>query len=150
MIAPRFVELSVSLNSLAMRRNAKRARMQEQALHKSVAQLFAAILTPATFATTFPAGGGGRVRGAILKSMGLRAGVPDWLLVHDGRAYFIELKGPEGTVSKDQTACHLDLEDAGSKVYVCRSLNDVVAALERWGIPTRVAKPPAPFMKANW
>lgn len=130
----------LTATAIKSRPRLKRAKMQEQQLHKAVYELLSAILTPETFATTFPAGGGGRVRGAVLKSMGLKAGVPDWLIVHGGKAYFIELKAPEGSLSKEQIYCFPKLEAAGASIMVCRSLNDVTAALAIWNIPTRIAR----------
>lgn len=130
----------LTATAIKSRPRLKRAKMQEQQLHKAVYELLSAILTPETFATTFPAGGGGAVRGAILKSIGLKAGVPDWLIVHEGHAHFIELKAPNGVLSKEQVLCHADINRACGNVTVARSLNDVVEALTRWRIPTRIAK----------
>jgi hypothetical protein len=50
-----------------------------------------------TFWTHFPAGGRrSRVTGAILKGIGARAGVPDLLIVRDGRLFALELKAGRG------------------------------------------------------
>lgn len=105
----------------------------ETEFHQTVAQFLDAVLPRDTWWTTFPAGGGGRVRGAILKGMGLKAGVPDVLIVQRGFAYWIELKTPKGIVSGDQTNTHADLLAVGCAVTVCRTLDDVVAALRCWG-----------------
>ena len=48
------------------------------------------------FFTAFPAGGGGRVRGAKLKKAGLQAGWPDIQLVYQGRYFGLEVKTQTG------------------------------------------------------
>lgn len=109
----------------------------EAALHRTVADYLTVALAPEVFATTFPAGGGGRIRGAQLKAMGLKSGCPDWLLVHGGRAYFIELKADGGRLSPAQRETHAALERAGAFVAVCRSIDSVIGTLAGFGIPTR-------------
>jgi hypothetical protein len=113
----------------------------ERVLHKQIADTLALTLTPATWFTTFPSGGGGRVRGALLKRMGLVPGVPDLLLISGGRAHWIELKAPGGSLSQAQRLVHKILEGVGCHVATCRSLNDVLRQLETWGIETRISAP---------
>ena len=112
-------------------------RAPEAALHIEVANYLRHACGPGVFATTFPAGGGGAARGGKLKGMGLRAGVPDWLIVHDGRALLVELKTKTGRVSEVQASAHHDLVMAGAQVAICRSVDDVEAALRAWGVPLR-------------
>lgn len=109
----------------------------EQVLHRAVADYLAVSLTDETFFTTFPAGGGGRIRGAILKSLGLASGVPDLLLIHAGRACWIELKAKGGRLSEAQGECHVRLMAAESPVVIARSIDDVEKALQGWSIPLR-------------
>lgn len=90
--------------------------------------------------TCHPSGGGGHVRGAMLKRAGLRPGWPDLELYHDGRAFFIEMKTDKGRLSKAQTECHADLWAAGCHVAVCRSVDDVTRILRSWGIPNRIER----------
>ena len=90
--------------------------------------------------THFQAGGGGHVRGAMLKRAGLRAGMPDLVIFHDGLTFFIELKTDNGRLSKAQAECHADLWDAGCPVAVCRSVDEVERILASWKIPTRIAR----------
>lgn len=112
--------------------------MTEAQFHNSVAAYLNAVLDPRVFWTTFPAGGGGRFRGAQLKRAGLRPGVPDILLFKDGCAYGIELKAAKGSLSGEQKACHMALALAGVPVKTCRTLDDVLFALTEWAIPTRL------------
>lgn len=81
----------------------------EHSLHWHVNGLLEKHLALPAWHTTFPAGGGGEMRGRILKSLGLKSGVPDILIVNpvplriirppiyiEGNA--IEVAGPEGMV----------------------------------------------------
>lgn len=109
----------------------------EQLLHQQVAAYLRVALPPSVWFSTFPSGGGGKTRGAFLRSMGLKKGVPDLLVVHNGRATWIELKAEKGRVSVDQRRCHVALAGAGCWVNVCRSVAEVQGALECARIPLR-------------
>lgn len=68
-----------------------------------------------------PANGGYRtpVEAAILKSMGVRAGVPD-IIIHfkGGKSIFIELKSGKGRLSDHQKTVHEILKGFGYRVEV--------------------------------
>ena len=83
-----------------------------------------------------PANGGWRshIEAAILKGLGVRAGVPDVIAVKDGRTYALELKPPGGRLTAVQNAAHAALRAAGAIVVTSYSLDDAVAQLERWGL----------------
>lgn len=115
-------------------------RRLEQNFHKAVATLLSAALPDDVVATTFPAGGGGRLRGAILKGLGLVPGMPDWLVAHAGRTLWLELKTDVGRLSAAQKLCHERLRRAGHQVQVCRSIFDVIDALDSAGVPHAVSK----------
>lgn len=68
---------------------------------------------------------------------GLRAGVPDLEVVHQGRALFFELKSERGTLSTDQRQMHRRLLDAGAEVYLSRSSRHVEAMLLEAGVRLR-------------
>jgi len=74
---------------------------------------------------------------AQLASHGVLAGFPDLIILHEGRAFFIELKAGSGRVSRAQAQAHMLLEGAGFKVAVARSIADVDDALRGWGVPVR-------------
>lgn len=62
--------------------------------------------------------------------MGQRAGIPDLLFWLDGgRTLAIELKTPEGSVSKEQRQVHSELAALSHACRVCRSVDDVRATL---------------------
>lgn len=109
----------------------------ELVTHRAVAQYLATVLPTTVFWTTFPAGGGGRARGGMLKSIGLQAGVPDVLLVYCGRTYFIELKAASGRLSAAQKACHPRIWEAGAPVGIAKTIDEVRELLAGWAIPTR-------------
>ncbi|WP_422366393.1 VRR-NUC domain-containing protein [Pelagibius sp.] len=119
--------------------------MNEEALHKTVVQ-FLMLALPDDVFWYHPANGEKRSKrtASKLKRMGVRPGVPDICIVHEGRALFIELKKPgtpvgnrmegRGYLTQTQCACHRSLKQAGAEVVTCWSLEDVQDALRRWSI----------------
>jgi hypothetical protein len=117
--------------------NGKRMQRPEQDLHRAVARFLDAALAPGVFWTSLDHAGGGPVVGAFRKARGVRKGLPDIMVVHHGRADFIELKGPKGRVSEAQKEIGGDLVIAGCRVAVARSIEDVQDAVLKWGVPLR-------------
>ena len=113
-------------------------RHPEQALQQHVARFLTVALTGDAYFSALPLGGGGRLRGAILKGMGTAKGLPDIIVLNEGRAIFLELKAPKGRVTEAQHECHAALKRAGCPVYVCRSIDDVERALRDSGVPLRI------------
>lgn len=111
----------------------------EQILQRQVAQFLALALGGSAWFSTIPLGGGGKVRGAILRGLGTKDGLPDILVVDSGRALWIELKAKRGTVSPAQRECHAALHRARSSTAICRSLGEVIAFLHHEGVPLKVA-----------
>jgi hypothetical protein len=107
--------------------------------HSTVAELLEWMLKPPALYTTFPAGWGKlppRLAG-WLKKCGLKAGMPDILIWHEGRCIGLELKKPGTSASSAQREMHAKLWGAGVLVYVCRRLEDVIAALRDAEFPLR-------------
>jgi hypothetical protein len=111
----------------------------EGEFHKSVAQWLDWMLMPPALYTTFPAGWGkmdkataGRLRGS-----GLKPGFPDILVFHGGRCVGIELKVGKNAESEEQLVMFPLLKAAGVNVYVCRSIDEVFAALRWENFPMR-------------
>ncbi len=121
----------------------ERRKQPEQTFQCQVKEyLDLALPTPDAWYTAIPAGGGGKVRGAILKGMGYRAGTPDMLVIYKPGAWitgviWLELKSVSGKLSKAQKLCRDDLIAAGCKWALVRSLDDVENALKRFGVPLR-------------
>ena len=110
----------------------------ERDLHFALAD-FLAVALPADAVAYHPANGELRDRATAAKlvKMGVRPGVPDFAIVHDGRALFLELKAASGRLSVEQRAMHAALAGAGAEVAVVRSIEDTVEVLASWGVPLR-------------
>ena len=80
---------------------------------------------------TFVAARGSRT---ILKGLGVVAGVPDMIAIHQGRVYAIELKTEDGRPTPRQLEAIAALEAAGACVCVAEGLDRALATLEAWGL----------------
>ena len=118
-----------SLNASPVKRRAM--RMTEAQLQKQICMYLAVALKKTAWFSTFPAD-----RASSRGKIGLKLGVPDILIIHDGRAYWLEIKLPGKKVRDTQAETHLSLMFAGSPVEVVYELIDVVRALQYWQIPT--------------
>lgn len=125
----------------------------ERELHEAVAQLLARIVSPPAEWAFYPAGAI-QLRGdqiAKLARMGLRRGWPDFVILHH-KIFGLELKREGGRLSRSrigytkhgtpriyegQVDVFPRLEAAGMRIEVCRSTDEVIAALKKWGIPLR-------------
>jgi hypothetical protein len=74
------------------------------------------------------------ITGARLKRMGTKRGWPDYMILHDGGVLALELKAPKGRLSDHQKAFGDALVALGGAYHVCRSLDDVDAALALAGV----------------
>lgn len=117
----------------------------EQALQIQVAKFLSVALKPPTIWTAIGHGGGGKVRGAILKAMGLRTGFPDILILWPENGYLkmlgIELKSAKGRSSPAQVDMELSFRHANGGYRVCRSLDDVDSVLFVHRVPTHARLP---------
>jgi hypothetical protein len=134
--------------------------VKESEFHVSVAELLDWILIPPAMFTTFPAGWGklGKATAGRLYASGLKKGMPDILVFDVGTLKLphvigIELKVGANAVSSAQRDMFARLQALGIRVYVARSLDDVVDALDDANIPHRVVSgrqptkdPPQPDM----
>jgi len=125
-------------------------RRPEETFHRQVVTFLAAALGPETW-FCHPANGGRRSKAeaGIFKALGVKPGTPDILIIHAGRAYWIELKAPpkilasgaeskaKPRISADQYDTLNDLFVAGCEVCVCRSIDEVESALLGWGFSMR-------------
>lgn len=114
--------------------------MSEAALHKAVAEYLGWVLKPPFFWTTIGHGGGGKVRGAHLKGLGLKAGLPDIMVFAPGaKVLGIELKTEIGRQSPEQRQVELQLGACGVDYAICRSVVAVQGVLEHWRADLRRA-----------
>jgi hypothetical protein len=91
----------------------------EQQIQRAVFEHLA-IRAASTVFAFHPANGGwrSRVEAAILKGMGLRAGVPDIIAIKGGRCYALELKASDGRLTPAQRDAHAALVASGATVEV--------------------------------
>lgn len=72
---------------------------------------------------------------AIMQGLGVRAGVPDLIVVAGGKLYGLEIKRAKGgRVSPHQKAMLTELEEAGGVCAVAEGFDAALAQLERWGL----------------
>jgi hypothetical protein len=80
------------------------------------------------------------IEAAILKGLGVRAGVSDLNLLHDGRFYALELKAPKGKLTEQQNEFLLSVERAGGLAAWVDDLDEAIKVLEFWGLLRGVAQ----------
>ena len=112
----------------------------EDDLQIAIVAYLRAVLKPPVWFTHIPAGGGGEARGRRIKRLGYCAGTPDIMILDGGRAIFGEVKAAKGTLTDSQRETIPMIKHARCPVDIWRSIDDVKASLERWGIPTREVK----------
>jgi hypothetical protein len=132
------------------------AAPSEYETHCAVADMLAICLQPPAWFSTFPAFGYARLtprQAAKLSRLHVQAGVCDILLWYQSATYGIEIKrAGTGRLSRDravrtrrgslrivpgQVETHERMTQAGVRVAVCTSVDDVMAALRCWQIPVR-------------
>ena len=116
-------------------------RRPEQTIQRAVFAHIRARGVPGLFAF-HPANGGYRRphEAAILKGLGVTAGVPDVVLIHKGRAFGLELKAPGGRLSSRQEAALAAMDEAGACVCVAEGIDRAVLVLEAWGLLRGVSR----------
>ena len=110
----------------------KRRHRPEQAIQRAVFEHLRLRGAPNTFAY-HAANGGARtaIEGAIFKSLGVVAGVPDVIIVKDGATYALELKADGGKLSEAQRNTIEAMERAGAVVGVAFGIDQALQWLER-------------------
>jgi hypothetical protein len=83
-----------------------------------------------------PANGGYRkpAEAAIMKGLGVTAGVPDVIAIHEGCCYAIEIKAEGGRPTQKQLEAIAAMEAAGAYTCIAEGLDRALAVLERWGL----------------
>ncbi len=80
-----------------------------------------------------------KTESARFKKEGVKSGVPDISIVHDGMYFGLEVKKPKtltpkGRLSKNQKEMIEKIEDHGGDVKVVYSVQDTIEAFIDWGI----------------
>lgn len=112
-----------------------RRAQPEQTIQRAVFAHIRARGVPGLVAIHVPNGGYRKpVEAAIMKGLGVAAGVPDLLLWHDGKAFAMELKAAAGRVTEAQLEMLNRLSQAGVFTCVCHGLDKALAVLEAWNL----------------
>lgn len=81
---------------------------------------------------------GQKLMGQKLKSMGMRAGMPDILILYQGRLYGTDAKSRTGGLSESQEETQPKLIAAGASIVpLFRTIEEMEATLVAWGIPLK-------------
>jgi hypothetical protein len=112
-----------------------RRQLPEQTIQREVFRHLRARAAPGVFAF-HPANGGYRkpIEAAILRGLGVVAGVPDVIIIHDGRCFALELKAEGGRATDQQLTTIATLREAGAFTCIAEGLDRALGCLEAWGI----------------
>ena len=112
--------------------------MTEAGLQRSIAAQLEWLLEPPVIWTAIQPERRGPIEGKRMKSKGVHAGWPDFLILAPGpRILGIELKVKIGVLSQSQKHTRAAFEDCKALYIVCRTPEAVVEALDRAGIRHR-------------
>jgi hypothetical protein len=120
------------------RKPAGKVRQPEAQIQRAVIEHLRWRGVPNSFAF-HPANGGWRtaVEGAILKAAGVVPGVPDVIIINNGRVFGLELKTVAGRLSDIQRQTMEAMRRAGAIVAVAHGLDEAIAQLEQWQLLRR-------------
>jgi hypothetical protein len=107
----------------------------EQTIHRAVVQHLRARGVPGLVFIHVPNGGyRPPAEAAIFSGLGVRAGVSDLLLWHNGKSFALELKADGGRVTRGQREFLSDMESAGACTCLAEGLDRALKTLEAWGL----------------
>jgi hypothetical protein len=110
-------------------------RRPEQALQRAIIEHLAWRAKPGVFCFHVPLGGWrSPVEAAILKGIGTVAGVPDVIILFEGRTYALELKTQGGRVTDVKRVVHERMRAAGAIIATAFGIDEALAQLSRWGL----------------
>jgi hypothetical protein len=132
----------------------KAPTISEQTIHLGVAQLLHLTAPGYVMWWHTPNGEARSARtGAKLKRMGVRPGIPDFLLydTRSGYLYAIEVKTAKGVLSDAQKAWKQQFDQSPTGRYaVVRSTNEASTVIREWFAPQKPrTAPPAAFVAAD-
>jgi hypothetical protein len=114
---------------------ARRRQQREAATQRALVRHLALRGSKQCFWFAVPNGGGRHpIEAVLLKACGVRAGVPDLVIIKDGRAIGLELKVEGGRLTDAQRLAHDEMRAAGATVAVAFGLDAAIEQLMRWGI----------------
>ena len=68
------------------------------------------------------------------KALGMKAGVPDLIIVADGNIYFVEVKAEKGRLSDSQEQFLERMYQQGHFTAVVKSYQDAIEIFKEWGL----------------
>ena len=74
------------------------------------------------------------IEARVFKGLGVKAGVPDLILIANGKPYGLELKTEGGRLTPIQRTAHVLLAAAGAEVATAYGLDQALEQLNRWGL----------------
>jgi hypothetical protein len=113
----------------------RRSARPEDAIQRAVFAHLRSRPAPGVFAFHVPNGGKRKpIEAAIMKGLGVTAGVPDIVAIRAGHAYGLELKADGGRLSENQALALAQMERAGATVAVAEGLDAALRQIEAWGL----------------
>ena len=124
---------------------ARPLRMEEQGIQKACVEWLRLCVPPAreggpVWTAVNPVPAKAMTVAKLCKAMGMRAGIPDFVMCWKGRFVAIEMKPPRGVLTPEQKAMHQDITLAGGLVHTVRSLDEFRDLFAVLGVPTRESK----------
>lgn len=112
----------------------KRRADPEHRLQRAVAQHLVFRAAPGIYWSSIDHASRDKILNAERKKRGVKAGLPDILIIADGAPYGLELKVGKGRQSNEQRATEAEWFRAGGVYAVAHGINQALAILEGWGI----------------
>ena len=110
-------------------------RRLEQALQRAVLDHLRWRGMPGLFVFHYPPGGWrSSVEAAILKGLGVTPGVPDLLILHQGKLHALELKSARGRLTTIQAETQHRMRVAGALAATAIGIDEALERLEAWGL----------------
>jgi hypothetical protein len=72
------------------------------------------------------------IEASIMKGLGVRAGTPDLVIIHQGKTFGLELKADGNRPTKIQGEAQAAMRAAGAEVAVAVGLDAAIKQLEAW------------------
>jgi len=112
-----------------------RRRQLEAQLQRAILEHLRWRGVPGLFVFHYPAGGWrSSVEAAILKGLGVTPGVPDLLILHQGKLHALELKSARGRLTTVQAGTQHRMRVAGALAATAIGIDEALKRLESWGL----------------
>ena len=113
----------------------RRPSMSEDAIHRAVIGHLNVRARKGCIYWHTPNGGArGKTEAARFVGLGVKAGIPDLVIIMGGEVYGLELKADKGRVTPIQRSVHDQMREAGATVAVAFGLDDALAQLLDWKV----------------